>query len=237
MKTAATIFAVLIASAVTGFSGTEYAGKDKQIATAPAPCPQWYRDTEFNVSVWGAYAFTAEKYPRLVSGFDLTDNNGDRYLESDHAWGGGIDAKYFFHRYFGVGVEGFALQSRRSFADYEGVFGSASFTNHDDRVVGGALGTFTLRYPIGCTRFAPYVFAGGGVMFGGGERTNLTFPNQVTVVTTSTDGETKAVGQFGGGLEVRVTPHIGVLSDFSWNVIDGPRNNFGMVRTGLNFAF
>jgi hypothetical protein len=45
------------------------------------------------------------------------------------------------------------------------------------------------------------------------------------------------MGQFGGGLEVRVTPHIGLLSDFSWNVVDGTDNNFGMVRMGINFAF
>jgi hypothetical protein len=45
------------------------------------------------------------------------------------------------------------------------------------------------------------------------------------------------MGQFGGGLEVRITPHIGVTGDFSWNVVDGPHNNFGMVRSGLNFAF
>ncbi|MDQ2868121.1 MAG: hypothetical protein M3R59_06910, partial [Verrucomicrobiota bacterium] len=123
MRTAAVLFTVLIASAGIGFAGTDYSGKDKQIATAPAPCPQWYRDTEFNVSIWGAYAFTGEEYPRLVNGTLLQDNNGDRYLESDHAWGGGLDAKYFFHRYFGVGLEGFALESRRSFADFEGIFG------------------------------------------------------------------------------------------------------------------
>ena len=49
--------------------------------------------------------------------------------------------------------------------------------------------------------------------------------------------EGKAIGQFGGGLEIRVTPHIGWMADFSWCVLDGPDNNFGMVRTGLNFSF
>jgi hypothetical protein len=48
---------------------------------------------------------------------------------------------------------------------------------------------------------------------------------------------TKAIGQFGGGLEIRVTPHIGLINDFSWNVIDGRNNNFGMARSGINFAF
>ena len=49
--------------------------------------------------------------------------------------------------------------------------------------------------------------------------------------------ETRAIGQVGGGMEVRITPHIGWVSDFSWNFVDGPNNNFGMVRTGVNFAF
>jgi hypothetical protein len=49
--------------------------------------------------------------------------------------------------------------------------------------------------------------------------------------------KTEGIGQFGGGIEVRLTPHIGWISDFSWNVVDGRDNNFGMVRTGVNFAF
>jgi hypothetical protein len=44
-------------------------------------------------------------------------------------------------------------------------------------------------------------------------------------------------GQFGGGVEIRLTPHIGIIHDFNWNVIDGHDNNFGMVRTGISFAF
>ncbi len=55
--------------------------------------------------------------------------------------------------------------------------------------------------------------------------------------TRQTDSETRAIGQLGGGIEVRITPHIGWINDFSWNVRDGPDNNFGMVRSGLNFAF
>ena len=65
----------------------------KQVA-APAPCPEWCGDNEWNVSVWGTYAFTAE------------DWRDDHYLLADHGWGGGMDVKYFFHRYFGIGVEG-----------------------------------------------------------------------------------------------------------------------------------
>jgi hypothetical protein len=110
------------------------------------------------------------------------------------------------------------------------------------------LGTLTFRYPIPCTRFAPYLFAGGGGIFGGGERTHLVAVPRLPGPaggpldfsesrTRSGDSETKAIGQFGGGIEVRLTPHIGWINDFSWNVVDGPNNNFGMVRTGVNFAF
>jgi hypothetical protein len=45
------------------------------------------------------------------------------------------------------------------------------------------------------------------------------------------------VGQFGGGFEVRFTPTIGLMNDFSWNVVGGPKNNFGMVRSGITIAF
>jgi hypothetical protein len=47
----------------------------------------------------------------------------------------------------------------------------------------------------------------------------------------------EAIGQFGAGLEIRVTPHVGWMNDFSWNVVNGRNNNFGMVRSGINFAF
>ena len=55
--------------------------------------------------------------------------------------------------------------------------------------------------------------------------------------TEQTDTESEWMGQFGGGVEFRITPHIGWINDFSWNVVNGPHNNFGMVRSGLNFAF
>jgi len=213
----------IAAIASVAFAGTEtYSGKEiKQVA--PPPCPEWYADQEFNVSLWGTYVFPGHTW------------QNDRYLEGSHGWGGGGDVKYFFHRYFGVGVEGWVVDAKRHFIrDDDG--DPITFPNRGDthRAIGAVLGTLTLRYPIPCTRFAPYIFGGGGGIFGGGERThfdesNGDFPND--------SGETRAIGQFGGGIEVRFTPHIGWISDFSWNVIDGPENNFGMVRTGINFAF
>jgi hypothetical protein len=217
------------------FAGTEtYSGKEmKQVA--PLPCPEWYRDREFNAGIWGTYVFT---------GNDWED---DRYIEADHAWGGGLDAKYFFCRYIGVGVEGWAVNARQAhedvFIDFsEGIFERS--VKHERKAIGSVLATLTFRYPIPCTRFAPYVFAGGGGIFGGGQRTEFLLIEDVEegevndqIVTRRTDAEAEWIGQFGGGVEVRITPHIGWINDFSWNVVNGPSNNFGMVRSGLNFAF
>ncbi len=215
------------------FAGTEtYSGKEMKQVAAPPPCPEWYADREFNVGLWGTYVFT---------GNDWQD---DRYMLTDHAWGGGIDLKYFFWRYIGVGIEGWAVDARQTHDDIfidltSGAFAFDRF--HESHAVGSVLGTLTLRYPIPCTRFAPYIFGGGGGIFGGGQRDNLQFSTaangDVILSTHQRDSEAEGIGQVGAGIEVRFTPHIGWISDFSWNFINGPDNNFGMVRTGVNFAF
>jgi hypothetical protein len=236
-------------------AGSESYSKE---SVAPAPCPSWYADREWNVSVWGTYAFTANEYPTfqnsilspglLFLGPAPTPGDYDRYLEADHAWGAGIDVKYFFKRYFGLGIEGFAVGASRSTATVTilpsppGNVGSLVLIEprQEERTIGSLMGTFTFRYPIGCSRFAPYVWVGGGAIFGGGEveRVVINDPLAGAFLTGFKRGsETKAIGQFGGGFEMRCTPHIGWVNDFSWNVIDGTHNNFGMARTGINFAF
>jgi hypothetical protein len=45
------------------------------------------------------------------------------------------------------------------------------------------------------------------------------------------------LGDFGGGLEYRFTPHIGVFSEATWNVVDRSKNNFLQVNFGARFAF
>jgi opacity protein-like surface antigen len=211
-----------------GFAGTEtYSGKEMKQVAGPPPCPEWYADREFNVGLWGTYVFTGNEW------------RNDRYIEADHAWGGGIDLKYFFWRYIGVGIEGWAVDARRSFEEVTGteVF-QFSGIGHESRAVGSVLGTLTLRYPIPCTRFSPYIFGGGGGIFGGGETTRFVTTGPLpTIRTEETGSESRAIGQVGAGLEFRFTPHIGWINDFSWNFVDGPDNNFGMVRSGINFAF
>jgi opacity protein-like surface antigen len=225
-----TIFCVACALAS---AGTErYSGKDKEIMQpAPPPC-EWYRTTEWDVSIWGAFAFPSNDGSRNSRDLirfhennegadnhegDLGHLSNDRFLARDQNWGGGGSFKFFFCKYIGVGVEGYALAANNT--------------------VGGALGTLTLRYPIGCSRFAPYVFGGIGGAFGGTHTVLSEFPEEVFHTSDVDNDDSVLAGEVGAGLEYRFTRHIGVIADFSWNFLDGPNNDFGMVRSGLNFAF
>jgi len=233
-------------------SGKDSGKEIKQVA--PPPCPEWYGDREWNVNLWGTYAFTNTEFapnPSLVDIVQSTSEGNpvlgtyDRYIGGDHAWGGGGDIKYFFCRYAGLGVEGFVLDaSKPGFDIFEDpttpVFVHRRI-NHD-HTIGSVLGTLTLRYPIPCTRLAPYAWAGVGAIFGGGERDVLHTqgPPDAFAVNAQTEhfgSETKVLGQFGAGLEFRFAQHFGWTNDLSFGVIDGPKNNFGMFRSGLNFAF
>src|SRR5881275_3292521 len=228
---------------------------DKQMKqVAPPPCPEWYGDNEWNVNLWGTYAFTNTEYNPNLWLVDVVQSTSeghpvlgtyDRYIGGDHAWGGGGDIKYFFYRYFGVGIEGFAVDASKNgfdiFEDPTIPIFTTEKINHD-HTIGAVLGTFTLRYPIPCTRLAPYAWAGVGAIFGGGERDTLHTqgPPDAFAVNAQTDhfgAETKLLGQFGAGLEFRFSRHVAMINDLSFGVIDGPKNNFGMFRSGLNFAF
>lgn len=207
------------------FAGTEtYSSKDtRQVAPE---CPQWYADNEFNLSLSGAFAFTSNPWRE------------DTYLGVDHAWGGSVEAKYFMHRYFGLGVQGTVL-SVNGADTFDNGFGRTRGTE-DRHAVGSVLGTITLRFPLNCSRFAPYVWVGGGGIFDGGRDHDFSLDRtaRLGVVRREFDSSrTKSVGQVGGGIEYRLSPHCALLSDFSWNIVSGSNNNFGMARTGINFAF
>ena len=207
-------FCALVALSVSAFAGETTTTESK--AVVPPPCPQWYADNEFNLSLSGIYAFSG---------------NDNTFL--DHGWGGGIDAKYFFHRYFGIGVQGFWLDANTDDDDNVIVLNG---DDGDGDGVGGILGTFTVRFPGNCSRFAPYFWVGGGGVWGNDAETFVVTPGAVVRVNGD-DNEGHGMGQVGGGFEIRFTPHFGWQNDFSWNIVSGSNNNFGMYRSGLNFAF
>jgi hypothetical protein len=247
--------AILCAFGAFAFAGTErYSGKDEEVLQpAPPPC-EWYRANEWDLSLWGTYAFpgntgSQEGLPSFLAatirdgGTDQAINehvdvghlSNDRFINRDGAWGGGADIKYFFSTYWALGVEGFVLDA-------------------NDNIGGAGLGTFTFRYPIGCSHFAPYAFVGGGALAGGSHQVqffneqNPVNPNREESEFFSSESiqnkHTEAIAQFGGGLEIRLLRPterckigVGLMADFAWNVVGGPDNNFGMGRFGVNFSY
>jgi hypothetical protein len=242
MKRFTLTFSILCAACALSYAGTEsYSGKDKEIVQqAPAPC-EWYRAHEWDFSFWGTIAFagnTGLNHDFRTSTFDGGSDStapqhidigaarNDRFLNKDNTWGGGLDVKYFFNKYMGIGAEGFIV-------------------NSDFNSAGGGLGTFTFRYPIGCSRFAPYVWGGGGASAGGSHtvrtfneftRSNGNEP-EFTADSRIANKHAEATGQVGAGLEIRITHHIGLMTDFAWNILSGPDNNFGMARAGVTFSY
>ena len=139
----------------------------------------------------------------------------DALMGRDNTFGGGVDVKYFWSRYFGAGLEGIGLAAKTNFA-------------------AGGLVTLTARYPFG--RFAPYITGGIGFIDGGAQI--YTFFNEKDIVPgdESTEKEyltydpvynhhLRALGQIGAGLEFRVTCHIGLMADFTWNFVFGQEDH------------
>jgi hypothetical protein len=266
MKRFTLTFAILCAFCALAYTGERYSGKDKEIMQPAPPSCDWYRAHEWDLNLWGSYAIPANnndhrfrfgpfvssttagvgldrssnfREPENVVDRQIGDKGVDHLINREGAWGGGADLKYFFSKYWGLGVEGFVLDA-------------------NDNIAGAGLGTFTFRYPIGCSRFAPYAFAGFGAISGGSHTVGL-FTDKHTA-TEDTEGEeeeterindktiqnkhTLAIGQFGAGLEVRITRPterskiaVGFMADFAWNVVQERDNDFGMGRFGLTFSY
>src|SRR3984893_1046323 len=260
------LFALFAAAPAIFADGPEaYSGKKEVMQPAPPVC-DFYRAHEWDLGIWGAYAFASDTGqfdvpevdpfspdvdPSTVDigtgffGEQRSDNPNERInigqvsknqlFARDNTWGGGVDVKYFFSRYLGVGLEGLGLAAKTNFA-------------------GGGVATLTFRYPFG--RFAPYVWGGAGFIDGGA--TTYKFFNEK--VTKTADGATlpggagilfpggvspyagvpfdvneqefwttdpvanthiRGLGQLGVGMEYRITCHIGLMADFSWNFVFG----------------
>ncbi len=241
MRTLALAFGTLLVAATMVVAGPEPISSGKEIQqVAPAPCPQWYADNEWNITLWGAYAFGGDDGKSIdENDFEFVDGESvhfDSIIGGD-AGGGGIDVKYFFHKYFGIGIEGYGLATNHD-NHIDPALENNGISSHDlddDDGVFALKGTFTLRFPIGCSRFAPYIFGGGGAIWGG-QHEHFDFVGVEERFVHHNDGDdVHGLGQVGGGFEVRFTPHIGWITDVSWNFTDD--DDFGMVRGGINFAF
>src|SRR2546423_6551206 len=252
----ALVLVALIAPALYADGPEKYSGKEKEVMQPAPPVCDFYRAHEWDLSIWGAYAFAADtgqfNVPNDDPFFPDTDVTNETVLSvfgttlfvissseprnfnpnervnigrvsknqlfaRDDVWGGGADVKYFWSRYFGVGIEGVGLAAKTNFA-------------------GGGLLTLTGRFPFG--RFAPYVTGGIGFIDGGATLYRFfnekhTYDAMGNVVSEreflTTDpvynNHVRALGQIGAGLEFRVTCHIGLMADFTWNFVFGQEDH------------
>src|SRR6266581_1781099 len=204
------LFSLVVAAPALYADGPEPSSKEKEVMQPAPPVCDFYRAHEWDLSIWGAYAFAADTgqfnvpnddpfFPDedvtnttqttilgIPLGLPITTEpanfnprervnigqvSKNQLFARDDAWGGGADVKYFWSRYFGVGLEGVGLAAKTNFA-------------------GGGLVTLTGRFPFG--RFAPYVTGGMGFIDGGA--TLYKFFNEKH--TFSTQGQPFDTGSF-----------------------------------------
>ena len=138
----------------------------------------------------------------------------------EHAWGGGVDGEYFPLQYLGLAVEG------NFFNEIPGDFFGSTVT-----------GNLVLRYPLDNKypnlHLAPYVFGGVGGIFNESNHFTPTVGSEFHRRGTRDE----VLGDVGGGLEYRFTPHIGLFTDARYNFVNGPRNDFMLTRFGIRYAF
>ncbi len=267
------LFALFAVAAALYADGPEkYSGKEKEVMQPAPPVCDFYRAHEWDLDIWGAYAFAAdtgqfpvdrshpEGFPNDLNAdpfhpdadpftFDYGTGIGgpingqtqvgnaahervnigqlskNQLFARDDTWGGGVDVKYFWSRYFGAGIEGIGLAAKTNFA-------------------GGGLVTLTGRFPFG--RFAPYITGGIGFIDGGATLYEFfneknTFENgfvsserEYLTNDPVSNNHLRALGQIGAGLEFRVTCHIGLMADFTWNFVFGQEDHadkFFVMRT------
>jgi hypothetical protein len=157
---------------------------------------------------------------------NLGQRSKDQFLGRDNSFGGGLDLKYFWSRYFAGGVEGFDVNAAGG------------------RSGGGELGTLTVRYPWG--RFAPYAWGGAGALEGGGTIYHF-FNEKHAFADGFVTGEhnfftddavrnkhVRFLGQLGVGLEFRVSCHVGLMADFAWNFVGGVHTSQDRFQTVIS---
>jgi hypothetical protein len=210
MKRIFALTIVVIASQVlSAFAGEPVTSSKEVVAPAPPPPESYFRANEFSIGLFAAYDWTRNDNVRAIG---------------DHAWGGGIDGQYFLLRYLGFSIDG------NFFNEMPGDFFGSTVT-----------GNVIFRYPLDLKypnfHLAPYVFGGVGGVF----NSNNVFTRAVTLGHAQNlnrrNADDEVLGDAGAGLEYRFTPHIGVFSDFRYQVVNESKNNFMTTRFGLRFAF
>ena len=252
MKRSIALALLALVPAVVTFGGEPMVSSKQVIAPPPPPPPEFFRPNEFNIGAFGTYA------TGVGSGAaDLHGWGGGIDLTYWFPW------KYAGVRFQGAGLDIRSGNGSRS-REVTLVPGFAPVsvtTSGNNSVAAGVLtGDFMLRLPLDdfwpSVHLAPYFFAGlGGIIVGGGGgeghsvnetftvtnsagvSRDVTFTGRRVSAIRNNFGDDRVLGHFGGGLEYRFTPHIGIFGEAGYDLVDGASNNFIQTNFGLRFAF
>jgi hypothetical protein len=184
---------------------------------------QKFQGSMARFAIVGMLSMAASSFTPAIAGTDsksfkdkvVVETSDCRFRDSEFQ----IDA--FYTGFMGGGGSTFKTGSGGGFginyffARYFGIGYEASWYDNGGTAEHMPLnGNFFVRYPICSLNLAPYVMVGGGAGW---------------------DGTVVGYGNVGGGLEYRVTDHIGLFVDGRY--FYGGSGNVANLRSGLRFAF
>jgi hypothetical protein len=239
-----------LSKATATFAGPE----EKAVVPPPPPPPpeSFFRPNEFDIGAFGTFAQGVGSGGPHLHGW-----GGGMDFSYWFPW------KYAGVRFQGTGASvsgGGGPRSRTlTFPDGE----TATVSGGGGSVAAGVIHSdFTLRLPLDDywpnVHLAPYFFVGFGGIFVGSPSANFTATSRTVFVSgtkgapatrpvTFTErgisklqaayGNGRVLGEVGGGLEYRFTPHIGIFGEGAYVFPEGPENNFVQFNWGLRYAF
>lgn len=208
MKTIPTAMAALAALTLLSQAGTTVSSSSyTQTQQPPPPSLSLYNAGEWQVDLFGNYAFTDSNNRRLIN---------------DDVWGGGIGFNYFFTRNFGIGAEG-------------------SLFNTEGDTLGTSALNLTLRFPIGQSGWAPYIYGGVGLTFNADDIDSDDFRDARDRAEDNDEphngDDVIFLGHAGAGVEYRFTQHFGIFTDARYTWSEKNDGDFGLARAGVRFVF
>jgi hypothetical protein len=252
MKKIITLTVLAVASqAIAVFAGEPVVSSKQVIAPPPPPPPEFFRPNEFDIGAFGTYATGVGNFAGELHGW-----GGGIDLTYWFPW------KYAGVRFQGAGlnVTSNGNSQTREVTLVRG-FAPVSVNTGDRSVAAGILtGDFMLRLPLDDfwpgVHLAPYFFTGlGGIIVGSGgeghsvsetfavtniatgETRDVTFTGRRVNAIRNRIGEDRVLAHFGGGLEYRFTPHIGLFGEAGYDLVNGASNDFIQTNFGIRYAF
>jgi hypothetical protein len=243
----------LASQAVGTFAGEPMVSSKQVIAPPPPPPVSFFRGNEFDIGAFATYVTGTNGGGTKQTVFDDGNTFTLSSSGSPNGWGGGMDFTYFLPwKYAGFRVQGAGVELTTGDVTVTGSNGFRSRSGSGSAAAGVVTGDFVIRLPLddfwSSVHLAPYIFGGfGGVFTGaGGNTINTRFPqvNQRFKNASSNVSNNRALGNIGGGLEYRFTPHIGVFGEAGYNWVGGGQHSFNssvkdfvQVNFGLRYAF